>query len=124
MSNTDLHGMPVEELLILYATVIENKSTVLGPPIICALRKTASKDGGPSERVTAYCLQALAYRAGCILEDGRESESKVHDPHKAHGMLSPTQTCNIFQSIETNDLGLRASETLTWEPEIFKSLLT
>lgn len=113
MNNIDLHGMPVEELLILCVTVIENKNTSLGPPIICALRKTASEDGGPSERVTAYFIQALAYRAGCILEDGRESESRVHGPHKAHGMLSPTQTCNLFQSIETNDLGLRASETLT-----------
>lgn len=113
MSNIDLHGMPAEELLILYATVIENKNTSLGQPIISAFRKMASKDGDPSEQVTAYFLQALAYRAGCILEDGMESESKVHYPHKAHGMLSPTQTCNIFQNIETNDLGLRASETLT-----------
>lgn len=119
MSNVDLHGMPAEELLLLCATAIENKNTSLAQHIICALRTMASKDGDPSERVTAYFLQALAYRAGCILEDGRESESKVHDPHKAHGMLSPTQTCNIFQSMETTDLGFWASsETSTWEPEI------
>lgn len=38
----------------------------------------------------------------------RMAGSKVHDAHKAHGMLSPTQTCKKIQSIENQLFGIES----------------
>ena len=56
-----------KQLLVLCAMAIENKNRSAAQLMVCALRNKASFEGDPTERVTAYFLQALVLRAGILL---------------------------------------------------------
>ena len=76
-----------KQLLVLCAMAIENKNRTAAQLMVGALQKKASFEGGPTERVTAYFLQALVRRAGILLSPNLPFTNNVEYP-RFHGKYS------------------------------------
>ena len=78
-----IEGMTSEELLLICASAVEQNDVGTLEQAVSALRNMSSINGEPSERVTAYFLQALLRRGRCPMPD-RSFPSAAHDPY-SHG---------------------------------------
>ncbi|KAG0566938.1 hypothetical protein KC19_7G098400 [Ceratodon purpureus] len=68
MSDENIKGMTSEQLLLICASAVEQNDVGTVEQAVSALQRMSSINGEPSERVTAYFLQALLRRGGSMLD--------------------------------------------------------
>lgn len=80
-----VEGMTSEQLLMTCATAMEQDDVHTVQQAVSALLKVSAVNGEPSERVTAYFLQALLRRGGSMLDPSFLSRI---DLPTSHGEIS------------------------------------
>lgn len=83
MSDVIEEGMTSEQLLLICASAVEQNNVGAVEQAASALQKMSSINGEPSERVTAYFLQAILRRGSSMLDSSFSSGS--HDLPTSHG---------------------------------------
>jgi len=87
MSKSLVEGMTAEQLLITCATAMEQNDVNTVKQVVSALQRISSVNGEPSERVTAYFLQALLCRGGSMLDPSFLSGLDLPTPHGKHTII-------------------------------------
>lgn len=83
MSDENIKGMTSEQLLLICASAVEQNDVGTVEQAVSALQRMSSINGEPSERVTAYFLQALLRRGGSMLDPS--FSSGAHELPTSHG---------------------------------------